>query len=57
MSTVQPVRDEVDYIHIYIHTYIAFHFIAPYKPFRYETCLQNLTNITDTHKTNIYTYI
>jgi len=43
----------------YIHTYIASLFINPYKPlgFGYETCLKNLTNITDTHKTNTYTYI
>jgi len=47
------------YVHMYVCTYVAFHFINPYKPlgFGYEACLQNLTNITDTHKTDIYTYI
>jgi len=37
---------------------MTFYFINPYKPlgYEYETCLQNLTNITDAHKTNIYTY-
>ena len=34
------------YIRICIHTYMALNFNNPYKPlgFRYETCLQNLTN-------------
>jgi len=37
---------------------MAFHFINPYKPlgFRYETCLQNLTNTTDIHKTDIHKF-
>jgi len=41
------------------YTYMAFHFINRNKPlgFGYETCLKNLTNITDLHKTGIYAYI
>jgi len=50
------IAEKSIYIHTYIHTFITLHFIIPYKPlrFRYETCLKNLTNITDTHKINTY---
>jgi len=41
-----------------IHTYMAFHFINPYKPlsFGYETCLQDLTNSNRYTQNKMYTH-